>query len=416
MFFYFYKTLRLIERLKKAGMMFLGLLLMSVSIFGEEFRFKFSEGDTYRINSLVKENVYVNMKFSHNALITNRITVEISDVKEDSALFNCSFMTSEKNTNRAFSWAKSYLSVFRRNSLGVYTISDEYYMPVVRDVPIFPLRDVKVGETWKAEGHEAHDLTDLFGFKKPFIVPFEVEYTYEGLTEKDGKKLHLITAKYNLMHSPPVEAIMKARNNPKIYPVKTLGFSVQKLYWDNEAGNLPYYTEEFVIRLILNTGDIMDFTGNAEAQIIEFKQLDKVETAADIKKDIENLGVEDTEVKETEEGVTISLENIQFESESSVLLRSEKAKLKKIGEILKKYPERDFLVSGHTALAGTEQGRQELSEERAKTVAEYLIKLGVKEAHRIFTQGFGATRPIAPNDTEENMSRNRRVEITILAD
>ena len=55
-----------------------------------------------------------------------------------------------------------------------------------------------------------------------------------------------------------------------------------------------------------------------------------------------------------------------------------------------------------------------LSEQRASAVANYLIELGVREKHHIFTRGFGAEKPIAPNTTEANKARNRRVEITVL--
>jgi len=96
------------------------------------------------------------------------------------------------------------------------------------------------------------------------------------------------------------------------------------------------------------------------------------------------------------------------------LLDSEKRKLRQIAEILKQFPENDLLISGHTALAGTASARQELSEQRAQSVASYLMELGVKDAYHIFTQGFGAERPIAPNTTEEGKARNRRVEITIM--
>jgi outer membrane protein OmpA-like peptidoglycan-associated protein len=89
-------------------------------------------------------------------------------------------------------------------------------------------------------------------------------------------------------------------------------------------------------------------------------------------------------------------------------------KLDKIGEILLKYPNRDILVRGHTALAGTPTARERLFRERAAVVADYLIGKGVRGADRVVVQGFGAGRPVADNATEEGMSRNRRVEITIL--
>ena len=50
----------------------------------------------------------------------------------------------------------------------------------------------------------------------------------------------------------------------------------------------------------------------------------------------------------------------------------------------------------------------------AEAVADYLAELGVKRHEQLFTKGFGAEKPIAPNTTEKGKSRNRRVEITIL--
>jgi outer membrane protein OmpA-like peptidoglycan-associated protein len=95
-------------------------------------------------------------------------------------------------------------------------------------------------------------------------------------------------------------------------------------------------------------------------------------------------------------------------------LPSERAKLDKISAILRKYDERDILVGGHTALAGRAEFRGPLSEQRAAAVAGYFVAEGVRPAHRIITRGYGASRPVAGNDTEEGKRKNRRVEITIM--
>lgn len=142
--------------------------------------------------------------------------------------------------------------------------------------------------------------------------------------------------------------------------------------------------------------------------------MDRDAVARDIAQDINNLGIRDTTVRVVPEGVTISLENIQFQADSAVLLASEKEKLNKIAEILKRYPDRDILVGGHTALAGTAEGRQRLSQERASAVAEYLISQGAKTNTQIVVRGYGAERPLADNSTEAGRQKNRRVEITIL--
>lgn len=397
-------------------------MLNSSLLFSEIFRFKFQDGQSYKIHSVVNEDVYVNKIFSHNAEIVNRIVVRVSEVKKDektqeqSALFSCIFMTSEQNSDKSFSWGREYPSVFRRDSFGRYQISDEYFMPVVRDVPIFPPQDLKPGDTWTAKGTEAHDFRDVFKIEKPFTVPFTVNYTYEKDVEKDGKTYSLIKAEYDLDYRAP-DFLMKKyskRGRAAVFPVKTKGRSEQKLYWDKERGNLAFYTEEFKISLLLSSSQVLDYAGTALAEVIYIEAEKKESTEENIKRDIEKLGLENTDVKKTPEGLTISIEKIQFEPDSFVLYESEKAKLKIIGDILKKYPVSELLISGHTALAGTAKARQKLSEQRAQAVAEYLLQLGVRPPSHIFTRGLGSRVPLVPNTNEENKARNRRVEITVL--
>ena len=226
--------------------LYIGLsLLASVQLGAETFRYRFVEGDSYRINSTVKESVYVNRVLSHTADITNRITVAVSDVKPAtattpaSARHDCTFMTSERNTNRAFTWGREYASIFRRDELGKYTIGDEYFMPTVRNVPTFPVGDVKPGDTWTGTGEEAHDLRDTLGVDKPYKVPFNVTYTYKGPVQKDGKTLHQILAEYTMFFEAPVENYHELDKGNLDYPISTMGYSKQNIYWDNELGLIP---------------------------------------------------------------------------------------------------------------------------------------------------------------------------------
>lgn len=393
-------------------------------LYAEIFRFNFKSGDTYRINSTVNEDVYLNGQFAHQAYITNRVTVEVSDVqpasngKPSSALHTCTFMTSEQNSNRTFSWEREYPSVFRRDEFGVYTIDEQYFMPVVRDVPIFPQHDVKKGESWRHSASEAHDLRDNFNIQKPFVVPVDVTYTYQGPIQREGKTYQLIEVNYDLYYDIPLKNLQNRRNGnaalPMLYPVRTMGYSKQRLYWDNNAGILPYYDEVFTIMMELNTGAVIEYRGSAKAEITTLQRMDKEEIAGMLDKNIRDMGISNTTVEKTDEGITISLENIQFEADSAHLLPAEKEKIEKIGKLLSNYPDYELLISGHTALAGKAEDRQVLSEQRAAAVANYLIELGVREQHHVFTRGFGAEKPIAPNTTEANMARNRRVEITVL--
>ncbi len=389
------------------------LAFLSFSLNAEVFRFKFAEGDSWRINSVVLQTVTVDKQFSHTAEITNRITVQVDDVTDTSARHTCTFMTSERTSNRSFSWGREYESVFRRDRQGFYTIGEEYFMPVVRNVPIFPDKDVQPGDSWTAEGEEAHDLRDQFGIETPFKVPFTAAYTYEGPVTRDGKTLHKILVEYTLFFDTPVTEESKKRSDGNI-PVTTMGHSRQTIYWDNELGILPYYEEIYRIQLKLASGVVLEFKGTAEATVTETKLMDREKEAREMNEELDRLGIADTSAHASEEGITISMENIQFEPDSARLMPQEKEKIKRIAALLERYPDKELLVTGHTALAGTAGARQKLSEERAEAVAQFLVEMGVRSEYNVYTRGFGAERPVAPNTTEANRARNRRVEITIL--
>ncbi len=70
-------------------------------------------------------------------------------------------------------------------------------------------------------------------------------------------------------------------------------------------------------------------------------------------------------------------------------------------------------MSAHTDSKGSDDYNFKLSDNRARSVKEYLLSKGIDEK-RIVSQGYGETRPVVPNDTDENRQLNRRVEFKIL--
>ncbi|MDR1058006.1 MAG: OmpA family protein [Treponema sp.] len=138
------------------------------------------------------------------------------------------------------------------------------------------------------------------------------------------------------------------------------------------------------------------------------------ETAEYVRAELDRQKIADTTVRVVEEGVVISLDNIQFTADSAVLTQSEKNKLWEIAGILSPYPDRKILVGGHTALAGTEEMRLQISLQRAGAVADFLVSLGVRRAGEILVRGYGAQRPLGDNATEPGRALNRRVEIILL--
>ena len=78
---------------------------------------------------------------------------------------------------------------------------------------------------------------------------------------------------------------------PMLYPVRAMGYSKQRLYWDNEAGTLPFYDEVFTIQMELNTGAIIEYRGSAKAEITALQRMDKEKIAGNLDKHIRDLGI-----------------------------------------------------------------------------------------------------------------------------
>lgn len=383
-------------------------------------RFKHRRGDNVRILGTVQEDVRYNGRLNHHATIVNRVTLHVDDVDADGrGHYNGTFMASESSRSRVaehFSWGEEFKSQYWRDTVGRYDIADEYFMPVVRDVPLFPDYAVRPGDKWTASGYEAQDLRRSFGIAQPFKVPFTAEYEYvrdeAGVTSDSShtkKTFQVIACRYNLYFESPVP-----KNPTSDYPVTTMGYSSRVIYWDNDKGMIDHSDESFRIVIETALGDSYDFTGTTHEEVTEFVHTATEQAVREAQQKVAELGLHDVSVTKSERGLTLSIENVQFMADSAVLQESEKEKLRKLAQIIAAYPDNDLLVSGHTALAGTEQERQVLSEERAEAVSQYLQQLGVRDKYHIFTQGFGARVPIAPNTTEAGMAKNRRVEITIL--
>lgn len=112
-------------------------------------------------------------------------------------------------------------------------------------------------------------------------------------------------------------------------------------------------------------------------------------------------------------GNTVRLENIFFEFDKATLLPSSKAELNKLRDILDDYPHLKIEIAGHTDNVGAAGYNQKLSEARAQSVVDYLLKAKVRP-ERLTYAGYGSERPLASNETDAGRSINRRVEFTIL--
>jgi OOP family OmpA-OmpF porin len=112
--------------------------------------------------------------------------------------------------------------------------------------------------------------------------------------------------------------------------------------------------------------------------------------------------------------VTITL-NVEFDSDKAVVKDKYRNEIKKVADFMKKYPNTTAVIEGHTDNTNTAAYNQKLSEARANSVRQYLINNFEIKASRLTAVGYGLTKPIASNNTEEGRQKNRRVQAVIKA-
>jgi outer membrane protein OmpA-like peptidoglycan-associated protein len=115
------------------------------------------------------------------------------------------------------------------------------------------------------------------------------------------------------------------------------------------------------------------------------------------------------------EGLVVTFESgLLFDFDSDQLREASKMNLENLAKSLSSFGDSKLLLIGHTDNTGTDSYNLDLSRRRAAAVASYLMAHGVPGA-RMETAGRGESEPIAPNDTEADRQKNRRVEVAITA-
>jgi outer membrane protein OmpA-like peptidoglycan-associated protein len=116
--------------------------------------------------------------------------------------------------------------------------------------------------------------------------------------------------------------------------------------------------------------------------------------------------------RDTARGLIVSLSDVLFDTGKSTLRPEAREKLAKISGIVLAYPDLRLAIEGNTDSVGSDAMNQALSEQRAGSVRDYMIKENIPAAS-MTSQGFGKTQPVASNDTAEGRQQNRRVEMVV---
>jgi len=128
-----------------------------------------------------------------------------------------------------------------------------------------------------------------------------------------------------------------------------------------------------------------------------------------------DASVEGATVQRVGEGIAVTFDSgLLFAYDSDVIQSAARANLTELANSLKKYPESQLLIVGHTDDTGSDSYNQGLSQRRSDAAATFLQSQGIARS-RIQTSGRGESEPVATNESDAGRQQNRRVEVAIYA-
>jgi OOP family OmpA-OmpF porin len=148
------------------------------------------------------------------------------------------------------------------------------------------------------------------------------------------------------------------------------------------------------------------FTASAEGYLntTDSVQVDNLEITPVVK----NIFLTPIEV-----GITVRLKNIYFDFDRTTLKPESFVVLNKVVDFLNQNPKVSIEIAGHTDAKGSDTYNENLSQGRSQSVVDYLVSQGIDRG-RLQAHGYGESKPIDSNETEEGRANNRRVEFTVL--
>lgn len=312
-------------------------------------------------------------------------------------------------------------SSFTISEDGNLTMIEDNGFPSFRSFPTFPKDKIKIGDKWNATAERAVDPLNKGIITR---LPIYIQYQYTGDGKYHDEDIFILKAQWatrygiSYFDSQGDRELKSAMGSHKadIYVSKKTGCALLVrdivdetfVYQDGNKINFQGFITLFTEYPPAVDREIIIPTLNRIAKNNDDKNDD--DTQKDFFKDKD---VPDISYENTNRGIRLTIQNLQFKPNSSELLPGEENRLNQIAKVLKQAKNSMFLVEGHTASTGNISGEKQLSVERAYTIAEELIKRGIS-AEKFIYKGSGSSKPIASNETPEGMAKNRRVEITIL--
>ncbi len=371
------------------------------------------DSNQYRLISKERQTISFQGSDPFNEVNTYNILYKISEQG------NSYYISSDTEIVSNGELLQSLESQYFQDQSGRLEISDEFLTPTLRGVPTFPSNTLFLGNSWQAS---AYDTIISPNDNSKFIVPVSVSYEYLGFFELPKEEILTSIEKYHrefeLTNSYPKIRARYGYDDFQYLDARGISWSVNgefliDFWWHLENKRPFFQKEDYFLIFESFLGDRFIIEGQVEGHLFpvinrEF-QNDEARLQQELTQKLDNVRVD---VKD--DGITITLENIQFMPDSSELLKAEQEKIRRIAEILRTYSDKRLLVEGHAARAGIPAEQRRISIERAEVVHDLLKRILQRDNEEILYRGYGAEKPIDSNSTQEGRKRNRRVEIKIL--
>lgn len=273
----------------------------------------------------------------------------------------------------------------RQNGMYNYTVGDEKSLDQI--YPVYR----------KALDKGFHDAL-VIAFKEGRILSGNDSTLWLRVPgEKDPVQLRLITGRVTDTKAQPLAARIKWED-------MTTGQIIDTVWSDERTG-------EFMIRL--PDGKVYGYFAEMEGYFPSGNHIDLTQPGNTAPKVEISEALQLVPIKQAvDEGISLRLNNIFFDSGSDVLRPESFPELYRLHRLLLDHPEFAILVSGHTDDVGTDEYNLDLSQKRAAAVVRFLVSEGIS-LNRLSSQGYGEMKPSRPNVNEENRQFNRRVEFQL---
>ncbi len=225
----------------------------------------------------------------------------------------------------------------------------------------------------------------------------------EEMTLWVEKILYDITAKL---------AATDMRNQPYDIQMKNILGSIDALQKDRQFmfDNVKTLKSEIETK----SSQISDLEGKTREQQIVKERLAAEKRFNQLFIEVQNLfSSDEAEVYKKGNSLIIRLRAIQFPVGKSVIMPDNYPLLSKIQQSIRIFGEPDVIIEGHTDSTGSNEINEHLSQQRSESVRQYLLANKTLSYDRIVAVGYGSSKPLASNATEEGRAVNRRIDVII---